>query len=60
MKISLNADECIGCALCNKICPDVFGIQEAHGVAKVLREETDDPCVKKAKGSCPMGCIQVK
>ena len=60
LKILLNTDECIGCALCNKVCPEVFGMQEALGVAKLLRSEVDDPCAKKAKESCPVGCIRME
>ena len=59
LKIYLNPDECIGCGLCNKICPDIFGMQESLGVAKVLRPESDDLNVVKAKDSCPVGCIRV-
>jgi len=35
-------------------------MEEALGVAKVLRPETDEPCVKEAEKSCPVGCIQVE
>ena len=60
VKIFLNPDECIGCGVCVKLCPDVFSMEEALGVAKVFRLETDDPCAKKAKESCPVGCIRVE
>ncbi|MDR1741356.1 MAG: ferredoxin [Synergistaceae bacterium] len=60
MRISLNRDECIGCGLCSQVCPDVFGADTAAGVAKLLREESDDPRVKDAKDSCPVGCIRVE
>ena len=60
MKISLNLDECIGCGVCNKVCPDVFGVEETLGVSKILRPETDDPCAEEAQESCPVGCIRVE
>ena len=60
VKISQDSEKCIGCGVCNKACPDVFGIEEASGVAKVLRPETDEPCVKEAEESCPVGCIRVE
>ena len=60
MKVSLDRDACIGCGVCNQICPDVFGMDEGAGIAKVLREETEEPCVKDAENSCPVGCIHVE
>ena len=61
VKVYLDLDKCIGCAVCNKVCPDVFGMEEeALGVAKLLRPETDEPCVKEAKESCPVGCIRME
>ena len=60
VKISLNPDECIGCGVCNQVCPDVFSVDEKLGAAKILRPETDEPCAKEAKESCPVGCIQVE
>ena len=59
MKVSLDRDACIGCSVCVQVCPDVFGMDEAAGVAKVLREETDEVCAKEAEGSCPVSCIRV-
>ena len=60
MKVSLNSDECIGCGVCNQVCPDVFGMEVALGVAKVLRPETDELCAQEAEKSCPVGCIRIE
>jgi ferredoxin len=60
MKVSLNRDECIGCCVCCQVCPDVFGLDEAAGVAKVLRVETTELCAKEAEASCPVSCICVE
>ena len=60
MKVSLNRNDCIGCGVCCQVCPDVFSMDEAGGVAKVLREETDEACVNEAENSCPVSCIRVE
>ena len=60
MKISLDEDKCIGCGVCGQGCPDVFSLSEAAGVAKVLRPDTVEPCVKEAEESCPVSCIHVE
>jgi ferredoxin len=60
MKISLNRDECIGCGVCCQVCPDVFALDEAGGIAKVLRPETDEPSAKETEDSCPVHCIHIE
>lgn len=57
MKAYVNED-CIGCGLCEGICPEVFhmtdaGVAEAAGdVPAELEEKTIE-----AKDSCPVGAI---
>ena len=60
LKISLKPDACIGCALCNKVCPEVFGMEEAIGIAKIFLPEADAACARTAEESCPVGCIYVE
>lgn len=60
MKVSLDTGKCIGCGVCVQVCPDVFALNEAEAIAKVLRPETDEPCVKEAENSCPVSCIRVE
>ena len=60
MKVSLVREECIGCGVCCQVCPDVCSLDEEAGVAKVLRPETELPCVREAEESCPVGCIRVE
>jgi ferredoxin len=60
MKVSLDSNVCIGCNVCCQVCPDVFSLDEALGVAKVLRPNTGDPCAKEAEESCPVSCIRVE
>ena len=60
MKVSLDSQKCIGCGVCCQVCPDVFSLDEAAGVAKVARPETDEPCAREAESSCPVSCIRVE
>ena len=59
MKYYVN-EQCIGCGLCEGICPEVFEITN-NGVAKAI----DDPVANEiedkaaeAKESCPVGAIE--
>jgi len=59
MIVKLDRDECIGCGVCEQICPDVFELDEDAGKAKVIRSEGAE-CAKEAVDSCPVGCISVE
>ncbi|WP_324822930.1 ferredoxin [Sinanaerobacter sp. ZZT-01] len=60
MKAKVN-EGCIGCGLCEGICPDVFRMG-ADGVAEVYGEVTPDQEERaiEAKESCPVTVIDVK
>ena len=60
MKVYLDQTACIGCGVCSQVCPEVFVVDSDAGVARVLREETDDPAAKEAANSCPVSCIRVE
>jgi ferredoxin len=60
MKIFLDEDKCIGCGVCCQVCPDVFSLNEATGVTRILRSDTAEACVKEAEESCPVSCIRVE
>ncbi|MGE5654338.1 MAG: ferredoxin [Bacillota bacterium] len=61
MKAIVDKDLCIGCGLCESICPRVF-VMDADGKASVkthpntpeLQEGAQD-----AEGQCPVSAIQV-
>jgi ferredoxin len=59
MTVTLDSEKCIGCGLCAQIAPNVFSLDAARGVAKVIREE-GDPAVEQAVKSCPVTCIHVE
>ncbi|WP_206460591.1 ferredoxin [Anaerovorax sp. IOR16] len=52
---------CIGCGLCEGVCPDVFRLNE-DGIAEAYGEVTPDLEEKtmEAKESCPVSVIEVK
>jgi len=60
MKAKVN-EGCIGCGLCEGICPDVFRMG-SDGVAEVYSEVRPDQeeRVIEAKESCPVTVIEVK
>ena len=59
MFVTLDTEKCIGCGVCLQIAPDVFSLDEARGVAKVIRQE-GNAAVEQAVKSCPVSCIAVE
>ncbi|CAA3026609.1 3Fe-4S ferredoxin [Olea europaea subsp. europaea] len=48
---------CIGCKNCASVCPDVFGIEEDFGRARVYSQSGKSESVQQAVESCPVDCI---
>lgn len=62
MKALVNKDECIGCALCEDICPAVFKMGD-DSVAVVIGSdiaEKDLDTAKDAESQCPTSAISIK
>lgn len=60
MKAKVNED-CIGCGLCNSICPEVFTMtDEVFARACSDIPEKQDELVKEAADSCPVSAIEVE
>ncbi len=58
MKYHVN-DNCIGCGLCESICPEVFSIQ--GDVAVAIEGDLPESALAsaaEAKESCPVGAIE--
>ncbi len=53
MKPRINKEKCIGCAVCQNICPN--GIKMVEGKAEI-KDETAE-CLKKAADACPQKAI---
>lgn len=61
MKAKVNANACIGCALCVSLCSDIFEMDGALAVAKDI--ELSDAVLKSAKqaaSDCPVNAIEIK
>lgn len=62
MKASIDREGCIGCALCESICPEVFEMDD-EGLASVIvdeiPEESEDDALDAAE-SCPVSVIIVE
>ena len=59
MKYFVN-EECIGCGLCNGLCPKVFYMNQ-EGVAEAVDQEVDADDVSSANhamNSCPVQAIE--
>jgi len=57
--VKVNREKCIGCGMCQSLCPEVFELED--GKAKV-KDNVDvkkyKDCIKEAKESCPMQAIE--
>ena len=62
MKVKVNKDKCIGCGQCINIAPEVFEFDEDHKskVKDGADLEKSRKEIEEAKGSCPMGAIEVE
>ncbi len=62
MKVTLDQDVCQGTGYCTKVCPSVFGFDDAIERAFVKVEEPDAALadqVEEAERLCPSGAIVV-
>lgn len=61
MKPVVDRDLCIGCGLCEDICPEVFRLGD-DGIAMVIEEEPEAELygtVRDAAESCPTDAIAI-
>jgi ferredoxin len=57
--VKVNREKCIGCGMCQALCPEVFELED--GKAKVKNNvdvKKYKDCIKEAKESCPMQAIE--
>ena len=60
MKVSVDADECTGCGLCEDNCPEVFELRDDIAVVKVDPVPPDaEETAREAAEGCPVDAITV-
>jgi len=61
MKVIIDADECIGCGLCEDLAPEII-IMNDDGVAEATREIEDDEkeMIEEAADACPVMAIKLE
>tara|TARA_Y100000031_G_C8103801_1_gene330014 strand:- start:58 stop:243 length:186 start_codon:yes stop_codon:yes gene_type:complete len=58
MKVKVDAELCVGCALCVNTCPDVFEMQEDKAIIKAEAvPAASEECCKQSKDECPVDAI---
>ena len=53
--VKVDEEKCIGCGLCNSICPEIFEID--NNMKAKVKSQKDSPCVKDAIDACPVDAI---
>lgn len=57
-KVYIDEEECIGCASCEEICPEVFKLNEDTEKAEVINPEGGpEDLIEEAIETCPVECI---
>lgn len=56
-KVTVDGSTCIGCGLCEQMCPDVFTVKD--GVAAVKADKCSSCDVSEVASQCPVNAIQV-
>lgn len=61
MPITVDADLCTGCGLCEETCPNIFKVSdEGTAIPSNPNPEGDDlECAKRAAEECPVEAISV-
>jgi ferredoxin len=62
MRVRVNKEKCIGCGMCESICPEVFEIGD-DGKAQVAENadfERHKEKIEEAKISCPAEAIEIE
>jgi len=61
MKVIIDKDICIGCGLCENICPEVFRMEDDKAVVYVyLIPQGAEALCKQAANECPVTAISIQ
>ena len=56
-KVSVDESACVGCGLCEQLCPEVFKVEDA--IAKVKAQECAQHDLSEIASQCPVEAIKV-
>ena len=59
MVVKIDSELCIGCGVCEDICPAVFKIIEGVAVAIYKEKCVEAGCCEDAAAACPTGAIEI-
>jgi len=61
VKATVDSDICIGCGLCESICPEVYRMEDDKAVVyvTVVPVDSEEAC-KKAADECPVTAITLE
>jgi ferredoxin len=57
-KVTVDAATCVGCGLCEQLCPDVFQVQ-GDGLAHVKADSSATCNLKEVADQCPVSAIKI-
>ena len=57
-KVTVDASTCVGCGLCEQVCPEVFKV-EGDGIAHIKAQPGVSSNVQEAADPCPVNAIKV-
>lgn len=55
-KVTVDEGTCVGCGLCEQVCPEVFKVVD--GIAKVIKTDSTKD-LKEVADQCPVSAIKV-
>ena len=56
-KVSVDESVCVGCGLCEQLCPEVFKLED--GIAKVKASGCNQHNLSEIASQCPVEAIKV-
>lgn len=55
----INQEKCIGCGLCQNLCPEIFEMKDDKAKIKERADfKKNKDCIKESKESCPVEAIE--
>jgi len=56
-KVSVDNSACVGCGLCEQLCPEVFGVQS--GIAHIKAQACSTHSLQEVAEQCPVSAIKI-